>query len=121
MTVDPLQALEDIISIKGITRLLTSGQEKSAYEGAELIARLIKQADGRIIIMPGAGIYERNISKMKQITGASEFHVTGYKTVQSQMAYRNPTIFMGGTLSLPEYDMNVVDAGRIQAMRQAAQ
>jgi copper homeostasis protein len=121
MTVDPLQALEDIISIKGITRLLTSGQEKSAYEGAELIARLIKQADGRIIIMPGAGIYERNISKMKQITGAREFHVTGYKTVHSQMAYRNPTIFMGGMLSLPEYDMNVVDAGRIQAMRQAAQ
>jgi copper homeostasis protein len=121
MTADPVQALEDIISIKGITRLLTSGQEKSAYEGAELIAQLIKQADGRIIIMPGAGIYERNIGKMKQITGASEFHVTGYKTVHSQMAYRNPAIFMGGTLSLPEYDMNVVDAGRIQAMRQAAQ
>ncbi|MDO1445786.1 copper homeostasis protein CutC [Rhodocytophaga aerolata] len=121
MTIDPVQALEDIISIKGITRLLTSGQEKSAPEGAELIADLVKQANGRISIMPGAGIYERNIAKMKKITGASEFHVTGYKTVHSQMEYRNPTIFMGGTLSLPEYDMNVVDSSRIQAMRSAAQ
>jgi copper homeostasis protein len=121
MTADPVQALEDIISIPQITRLLTSGQEKSAYEGAELIAQLVEQAKGRIIIMPGAGVYERNIQKLKKITGAQEFHVTGYKTVQSQMAYRNPTIFMGGTLSLPEYDMNVVDANRIQAMRQAAQ
>jgi copper homeostasis protein len=120
MTADPVQALEDIISIKGITRLLTSGQEKSAYEGAELIAQLITQAKGRIIIMPGAGVYERNIQKIRQLTGAQEFHVTGYKTVQSQMAYRNPTIFMGGTLSLPEYDINIVDASRIQAMRSAA-
>jgi copper homeostasis protein len=120
MTADPLQALEDIIAIKQISRLLTSGQEKSAYEGAELIAQLIKQAKDRIIIMPGAGVYERNIQKIKNMTGAREFHVTGYKTVQSQMAYRNPTIFMGGTLSLPEYDMNVVDHNRIQAMRSAA-
>ncbi len=120
MTVDPFAALEDIMDIKPITRLLTSGQEKSAYEGADLIAELINRAQGRLIIMPGAGVYERNIEKIRKITGAKEFHVTGYKTVQSRMEYRNPTIFMGGTLSLPEYDMNVVDASRIQAMRKAA-
>jgi copper homeostasis protein len=80
----------------------------------------VKQANNRIVIMPGAGVYERNIARIREITGAKEFHVTGYKTIQSQMAYRNPTIFMGGTLSLPEYDMTVVDPIRIQAMRSAA-
>jgi copper homeostasis protein len=53
MTIDPFEALEDIISIGNIQRILTSGQESSALEGIDLIRDLIKKAQGRIIIMPG--------------------------------------------------------------------
>ncbi|MEJ7671267.1 MAG: copper homeostasis protein CutC [Chitinophagaceae bacterium] len=54
-TVDPFQALEDIIDI-GCERILTSGQMPTAFEGAELIKQLIDKADDRIIIMPGSGV-----------------------------------------------------------------
>jgi copper homeostasis protein len=71
MAKDPFQALEDIIELKKVNRILTSGLEASAYEGADLIAELIKQANNRISIMPGAGITERNITKIRNITCAT--------------------------------------------------
>ncbi len=71
----PTQALEDIIEL-GCGRILTSGQQKTALEGAELISDLISQADGRIIIMPGAGINESTIREVMKQTGAKEFHAS---------------------------------------------
>ena len=51
---NPFEALEDIIEI-GCERILTSGQQPTASEGADLVNQLIRQADDRIIIMPGSG------------------------------------------------------------------
>ena len=48
---NPQQALEDIISM-GCHRLLTSGQAANVTEGTEMLARLVKQAAGRITILP---------------------------------------------------------------------
>lgn len=70
---DPSAALEDIISL-GCDILLTSGHAPSAYEGRALISRLILQAAGRIIIMPGAGIKPANINEISLATGALQFH-----------------------------------------------
>ncbi|RUP45133.1 copper homeostasis CutC domain-containing protein [Jimgerdemannia flammicorona] len=55
VTVNPYEALEDLISI-GVDRILTSGQDSSAWEGIDLIAELIEKAANRIIIMPGSGM-----------------------------------------------------------------
>jgi len=114
MTVDPFEALEDIIEL-GCDRILTSGQEKSAIEGKALIAELHKKADGRIIIMPGAGIDEYNIDQMKAC-GVEECHISARKVEHSAMQYRNPTVFMGGTLRMPEYEILVADSERINKM-----
>lgn len=67
------EALEQIISL-GCDRLLTSGQEESAHDGTVLIAKLVKQAASRIIIMPGAGINPSNIAEIEHATSATEFH-----------------------------------------------
>src|SRR4029077_4995194 len=57
---NPFEALEDIIDI-GCERVLTSGQQPTAMEGAALIADLVRQSAGRIVIMPGSGIRASNI------------------------------------------------------------
>ncbi len=49
---DPTRALDQLIDL-GFTRVLTSGQQKTALEGSELIARLIARAAGRIEVLPG--------------------------------------------------------------------
>ena len=52
MTKDIYSALENVIGL-GCKRVLTSGGENTALEGAPCIAKMVEQADGRIVIMPG--------------------------------------------------------------------
>ncbi|MGB4845349.1 MAG: copper homeostasis protein CutC [Ferruginibacter sp.] len=86
--VDSEKALEDIIEI-GCERILTSGLQPSALDGAELIAALIKQADERIIIMPGSGVRSDNVIDLAKKTGATEFHSSARMNIKSNMNYTN--------------------------------
>jgi copper homeostasis protein len=56
VTRSPLEALEDIISIGGIQRILTSGQDSSALEGLDTLVKVFDAAKGRIGILPGGGM-----------------------------------------------------------------
>lgn len=69
----PEEALEKIISL-GCHRLLTSGQATTAEQGIPMLKKLVEQADGRIIIMPGAGVNPQNASRILEETGAIEIH-----------------------------------------------
>jgi copper homeostasis protein len=82
------QALEDIIEI-GCERILTSGLVPAALDGAETLAALIKQADERIIIMPGSGVRSDNIIELAKKTGAVEFHTSARMNIDSKMNYIN--------------------------------
>ncbi|RPD45567.1 copper homeostasis protein CutC [Paracnuella aquatica] len=88
--VDPFKALEDIIDA-GCQRILTSGQELVAPDGAELIRRLVEAADGRIIILPGSGVRKENIKSLAEQTGAVEFHSSLRSTVKSSMQFQHPS------------------------------
>ncbi|MBR5905036.1 MAG: copper homeostasis protein CutC [Bacteroidales bacterium] len=72
---DPFGALEKIVKL-GCKRLLTSGMAPDAWTGKELIAELVRRAEGRIIIMPGCGIHPGNLKALAAITLAREFHGT---------------------------------------------
>ena len=92
--VNPEQALEDVIAL-GFDRILTSGQQPKAEQGIDLLARLNRQADGRIILMAGSGVTEQNIRRIREATGLSEFHFSGRESVDSAMQYVNPNLYMG--------------------------
>jgi copper homeostasis protein len=113
MCSDPIRGLEDIISA-GASRLLTSGQKDIVPDGAELISNLVRQSGNRIIIMPGSSLDESNIASMAKVTGASEFHLTGRKIVNSKMTFRREGITMGGVPDIPEFYRNVADPERIK-------
>ena len=70
---DVRDCLEDVIAL-GCDRLLTSGHEKNALEGRFIIAELVKQAAGRIIIMAGCGVRPSNINIIAESTKAEEYH-----------------------------------------------
>ena len=72
---DPFTSFDDVIGL-GCDRLLTSGHEDTAPEGAALIAELVSRAEGRIIVMPGSGVTPENIRDLALKTGAGEFHGT---------------------------------------------
>ena len=60
-------ALEQAIDL-GFQRILTSGGERKAGEGAARIARLMAQARDRIIIMPGSGITAESLAAFEGLT-----------------------------------------------------
>ena len=74
-TEDPFDALEKIIDA-GCTRLLTSGMAETAWDGRDLIARLVQRAGERLIILAGRGVTPENINSLAAATGAREFHGT---------------------------------------------
>ena len=118
VTSDPFNALEDIISCE-VERLLTAGQKNTVPEGMDLIAKLVSQSNGRIILMPGSGINENNIREIATKTGATEFHMTGREKVESKMIYRKEGIYMGGNRSIPEFETYITSQTRVSKVLQA--
>lgn len=88
---EPVEALEAIIGC-GCGRLLTSGRQNNALEGAALIRTLVEQANGRIEIMSGAGIHEGNIAQVASATGATAFHTSAKVVRKSKMDYTNNAV-----------------------------
>ncbi|HEV8389143.1 MAG TPA: copper homeostasis protein CutC [Dongiaceae bacterium] len=119
VTRDPVEALQTLIGL-GIDRLLTSGQEPNALEGAPLIRRLIELAAGRLIVMPGGGVTARNVARIVQETGAAEIHFAALSESPSGMSYRNPHVFMGGELRPAEYARLVTTKAGIRSILDAA-
>lgn len=73
--VEPFSALDDVIT-SGAVRLLTSGQKETALSGKRTIQQLVDRANGRIIIIPGAGIDAGNVRELTEIKGISEVHLS---------------------------------------------
>lgn len=85
---DPFKALEDIIEC-GCQRILTSGQKTAAPDATQLLGRLVRQAAGRISIMPGAGVNSGNIAQLRAASGAYEFHASARKALPNPLTYIN--------------------------------
>jgi copper homeostasis protein len=109
---DPFGALEEIINL-GIERILTSGQAETAVEGTGLLSELIKKADNRIIIMPGSGITEQNVSDLIKATGAREVHASLRSPVKSRMEFRNRQI-SNGKEAQNELDLMETDPEKVR-------
>lgn len=102
MTPDLFKSMDELALI-GIDRILTSGGQNTATEGVETIKKLILNAKDAIIIMPGSGINSESISKISDISGANEFHLSGKMPVNSEMVFRKNNISMSGIPGIDEY------------------
>lgn len=113
MTMDFSKALEDVIAT-GCDRILSSGQQNKAIDGIETLAKMVKQANGRVIIMPGSGLDENNVKIIKKTTNATEFHGSLRVASDSKMEFRKSGINMGGVPDIDEYQIFVSDPERIR-------
>ena len=76
-TRNPFESMEKIIDL-GFDRILTSGQKSDAISGLRLINALTEKSNGRISIMPGAGVRSSNIDILLKNKKISEFHSSCY-------------------------------------------
>jgi copper homeostasis protein len=80
---DPTGVLEQLIGL-GVDRVLTSGQEPTALEGAAVIQKLNHQARGRIVVMAGGGIRAHNVKRVLLETGVTEIHFTARESLAAE-------------------------------------
>jgi len=66
-------ALEDVIAT-GCSRVLTSGGAAMVSSGATMLAKLVRQAAGRIEIAVGGGLRLEDAAMVAETTGAVHFH-----------------------------------------------
>ena len=110
---NPFEALEQLVQV-GCQRILTSGQQPTAVEGAQMLAQLVQAAAHRIVIMPGSGVRPDNIKALAQKTGAREFHASLRSLAQSRMEFMHPAF------SQQEgYSFATVEANDIKALKTA--
>ena len=117
VTPDPFRALEELIDL-GITRVLTSGQKNGAPQGAELIKRLIEQADGRIEVLPGAGIGLDNVRQLTSTTGCTQIHLTAFAERQDTSTLANPDIKFGSENGPAESRFALTDRAYVRRMKE---
>ncbi len=110
---DPFRAVDELAEM-GVNRILTSGQQPIAIEGASLLAKLVEHAGSRLIIMPGCGVNEENIATLATHTGAKEFHFSAREPKKSGMKLRNQALSMGGDSEYDEYTRMVTTANRVR-------
>jgi copper homeostasis protein len=101
VTPDPALALEQLIDL-GFRRVLTSGQEETAYNGAARIATLIQQAAGRIEVLPGGGINCFNLADVVIRTGCNQVHATLRHPRQDLSTSARPQVSFGARIGPPE-------------------
>ena len=70
---NPLDYIEDLVNI-GIKRVLTSGGKLTAFEGKDLINKMIKKSNGRIKIVVAGKVTKENLNELSNLISAAEFH-----------------------------------------------
>lgn len=85
-------SLEQLMEL-GYRRVLTSGAQKTAREGAPMIKKLIGMAENRIEVLPAAGIRSHNVQDLIGETGVTQVHAS----VRSETAHAPHTVDYGPT------------------------
>lgn len=102
----------------GVDRVLTSGLAPDVYYGIDVIKEMMEFAQGRIQIMPGAGVNLKNIGRILETTGCEQIHVAKYVSRLDPSTANNRDIFYGGALYPPEDRYDVIDSGYIAQLRE---
>jgi len=108
VTPDPFRALDELVDL-GITRILTSGQRDTVFEGLDLIKRLIDYAGDRIQILPGGAIKPYQVDEVIARTGCRQIHVAAWATRRDDSTRHHPDVTFGGALYPPENLYDVTD------------
>lgn len=119
MTADPAAALEALVRC-GVDRVLTSGQQPTGLAGVAVLAGLVRQAAGRIVILGCGALDEAGIARVWREAGLVELHFSAPAMRASAMRYRNPALAMGAGDPEREYRHTVTDPVRVHAMIAAA-
>jgi copper homeostasis protein len=116
VTPNPAQALDQLIEL-GVRRVMTSGQEESAYHGAGRIAALVEQAAGRIEVLPAGGINRFTVADVLATTGCDQVHASLRASRFDRSTSARPQVRFGAATNPPEDRFDATSEERVRELR----
>jgi copper homeostasis protein len=116
VTPDPFAALEALIDL-GVRRVMTSGQEETAPQGAPLIRQLLDRAAGRIEILPAAGINRLSVADLVARTGCDQVHASLRASWPDPSTSARPQVRFGSASNPPDNRFDATSAELVRQMR----
>ena len=110
---DICHAIDSLIEL-GVKRILSSGQAMSAYEGMDTLARMVRHADNRIMIMAAAGVGPSNVREIVEKTHVHEVHSSAATLRRSHMNYVKGEAEMGDG---KDFSLTVTDGEMVRQLK----
>ncbi len=107
----------DKLAHLGFTRVLTSGGQKTASGGRDLIRQLIARANGRIEVQPAGGVRLHNVLQLVETTGCRQVHLTAFSSRCDPSTSNGPITF-GSIPGAPKSSYECVDLEAVRRMRE---
>jgi copper homeostasis protein len=86
-------------------------------EGAKLIKQLLERAEGRIEVLPGAGITVDNVRHLVDRTGCTQVHLTAFAERQDPSTLSNAGIYFGAPNGPEESKYELTDREYVRRMK----
>jgi copper homeostasis protein len=116
VTPEPLAALDQLIDL-GFARVMTSGQEETAYQGTGLIAELIRRAAGRIEVLPAGGVNRFTVADVVVRTGCTQVHASLRGRRHDASVAARPQVSFGGSFRPAEDRYDATDSELVADLR----
>jgi copper homeostasis protein len=117
VTPEPFAALEQLIDV-GVRRVMTSGQEESAYNGTALIAELLRRAAGRIEVLAAGGINRFTVVDVVARTGCNQVHASLRRVRYDPSTTARPQVSFGGAVRAAEDRFDATSDVAVAALRE---
>lgn len=107
------EALDALVAL-GVDRVLTAGGAPSALAGAATLRRLVRRADGRLVVLAGGGLTAESVGPVVETSGVREVHVRGAERVDGAMRFRRADVGVAKPYVPDEFSRVVTSAARIR-------
>ena len=112
---DPFSTIDKLVNL-GVKRILTKGQQNTAFEGAELLKEIIKYAAGRIEILVG-GCNPYNVQSITREIGCSQIHIASFVPQSDTSVCSRPNVYFGSALRPAEDKYELTDMNYVRTMK----
>jgi copper homeostasis protein len=107
----------DVLAEAGVTRVLSSGQAHSAWDGRDTLKQMIEYAADRLVIMAGGGVRAHNIRDLLAYTGATDIHSGCVsETLYDHSNAHNSSLRFGDVQSPAENTYRQVNREKVRAL-----
>lgn len=112
----PEIAVKQLIDL-GVTRVLTSGRAPTAKEGIGQIRRMVDISAGRIEILPGGAITDKDVRQILREAGVNQVHMYLTEVREDTSTTANPRIHFGAHVPQSELEYHTVSRSRVRRIR----